>query len=129
MRQLRTLFIGGTATSPRTARHCSTSADTRSPVVTRGNAPVPASYRSVKADRKNLDAMRRALDGVSVDVVINFLGYDLPDIETDYELFAGRFANTSSSAPRWFTPNRTANPHHRERARWEMSIRITRRTN
>ena len=34
--------------------------------------------------------MRRALESVPVDVVINFLGYDLPDIETDYELFAGK---------------------------------------
>jgi nucleoside-diphosphate-sugar epimerase len=30
-----------------------------------------------------------ALKGVEADVVMNFLGYDLADVETDYSLFAG----------------------------------------
>jgi nucleoside-diphosphate-sugar epimerase len=59
-------------------------------VVTRGKAPVPAECRSLTADRKNLEAMRRAIDGVQADAVINFLGYELSDIETDYALFKGK---------------------------------------
>jgi nucleoside-diphosphate-sugar epimerase len=87
---MKILFIGGTGNI---STDCAALLHERGheiAVVTRGNAPIPASYRSVKADRKNLDAMRRALDGVPVDVVINFLGYDLPEIDIDYELFAGR---------------------------------------
>ena len=55
-------------------------------VVTRGNVPVPECYRSVKADRRD----RTALAGIAMDVVINFLGYDLPDVESDYAAFVGR---------------------------------------
>jgi nucleoside-diphosphate-sugar epimerase len=87
---MKILFIGGTGNI---STDCAALLHERGheiAVVTRGNAPVPAEYRSVKADRKNLDAMRHALDGVPVDVVINFLGYELSDIETDYELFAGK---------------------------------------
>src|ERR1044071_7248414 len=87
---MRILFIGGTGNI---STDCAALLHERGheiAVVTRGNAPVPAGYRSIKADRSNRDAMRRALESVPVDVVINFLGYDLPDIETDYELFAGK---------------------------------------
>ena len=48
--------------------------------------PVPASYRAVVGDRRN----RAVLAGVTADVVINFLGYDLPDVEVDYAVFAGK---------------------------------------
>ena len=33
--------------------------------------------------------MRAALKGVEPDVVLNFLGYDVPDVQMDYELFQG----------------------------------------
>ncbi len=56
-------------------------------VVTRGRSTVPAEYRALRAERKDLAAMRAALQGVQPDVVINFLGYDLSDVQVDYELF------------------------------------------
>jgi nucleoside-diphosphate-sugar epimerase len=87
---MKILFIGGTGNI---STDCAALLHERGHeiiVVTRGQARVPGEYRSVTADRKNLDAMRHALDGVTADVVINFLGYDLPDIETDYALFAGK---------------------------------------
>ena len=34
--------------------------------------------------------MRRALAGVMFDVVLNFLGYNVPDLEVDYAVFAGK---------------------------------------
>jgi len=61
-------------------------------VVTRGTTPVPAGYRAVKADRKDPSAMGRALEGVDVDVVINFLGYFVPEIEIDFTVFRGRIS-------------------------------------
>jgi nucleoside-diphosphate-sugar epimerase len=102
------LFIGGTGNI---STDCAALLHERGheiSVVTRGNAPIPASYRGVKADRKNLEAMRRALDGVPVEVVINFLGYDLPDVETDYELFAGKIRQYSfiSTAMVYAKPHR-----------------------
>jgi nucleoside-diphosphate-sugar epimerase len=56
-------------------------------VVTRGRGFVPDAFRAVQADRKDLAAMRAALAGVQPDVVINFLGYDLADVQIDYDLF------------------------------------------
>lgn len=59
-------------------------------VVTRGQSPVPAHYRSVIADRRDLRAMREALRGFAPEVVVNFLGFQPEDVEADLELFAGR---------------------------------------
>jgi nucleoside-diphosphate-sugar epimerase len=56
-------------------------------VVTRGRIAVPAEYRAIRAERRDLAAMRAALHGVQPDVVINFLGFDLSDVQVDYELF------------------------------------------
>ena len=87
---MKILFIGGTGNI---STDCAALLHERGHeiiVVTRGNARVPSEYRSITADRKNLDTMRRALDGVMADVVINFLGFELSDIETDYTLFAGK---------------------------------------
>lgn len=59
-------------------------------LLTRGHAPVPEGFKHVVADRHDRDAMLRALREQAVDVVINFLGYDLPEVQLDHELFAGR---------------------------------------
>ncbi len=58
-------------------------------VLSRGRNAVPNGYRAIVADRKDAAAMRAALKGVQPEVVINFLGYDLPDVQADYELFNG----------------------------------------
>lgn len=56
-------------------------------VLSRGRAAVPPAYRTLRADRKDPAALRAALTGVRPDVVINFLGYELADVQLDYELF------------------------------------------
>jgi len=48
---------------------------------------MPPQYRAVCADRKDAAAMKSALSGLQPDVVINFLGYEVSEIATDYELF------------------------------------------
>jgi nucleoside-diphosphate-sugar epimerase len=58
-------------------------------VLTRGRSVVPAPYRPVVADRKDPLSMRRALEGVHPEVVLNFLGYELAEVQADFELFAG----------------------------------------
>ena len=58
-------------------------------VLSRGRNAVPAGYRAIVADRKDAAAMRAGLKGVQPEVVINFLGYDVPDLQVDYELFNG----------------------------------------
>jgi nucleoside-diphosphate-sugar epimerase len=58
-------------------------------VVSRGRNLVPPQYRLLQADRHSLASMRTALVGVQPDVVLNFLGFDLPELQVDYELFRG----------------------------------------
>ena len=85
---VKILFIGGTGNI---STDCAALLHQRGheiSVITRGHTPIPAAYRAVQADRRD----RAALAGIAADVVINFLGYDLPDVETDRAVFAGRIS-------------------------------------
>ncbi len=59
-------------------------------IVTRGRDSVPDHYQAISADHKDGSAMRAALRGIQPDVVLNFIGFDLPDVQLDYELFRGK---------------------------------------
>jgi nucleoside-diphosphate-sugar epimerase len=86
---MKVLFLGGTGNI---SADCAALLHQRGHevlVVSRGRIAVPPGYRAIQADRKDAAAMRAALKGVQPEVVINFLGYDLPDVQTDYELFNG----------------------------------------
>lgn len=83
------LFIGGTGNI---SADCAALLHKRGHeilVLSRGQNQVPSEYRAIQADRKNPEAMRSALKGVNPDVVINFLGYEVSDVEADYTLFNG----------------------------------------
>jgi nucleoside-diphosphate-sugar epimerase len=84
------LFIGGTGNISSDCAELLHRQGHNIIVITRGQSQVPAAYSSVIADRKNLDVMRTALAGRTVDVVVNFLGYEVSDIALDYELFRNR---------------------------------------
>ena len=84
---MKILFIGGTGNI---SAECAALLHDRGNeilVLSRGRTAVPSAYRALQADRKDPAAMRIALHDVRPDVVINFLGFDLPDVQTDYELF------------------------------------------
>src|SRR5262249_2576706 len=83
------LFIGGTGNI---SAECAALLHKRGHdilVLSRGQNHVPPEYRAIQADRKNPDAMRAALKGAKPDVVLNFLGYEISDIEADFTLFNG----------------------------------------
>jgi len=82
------LFIGGTGNI---SAECAAFLHQRGHeilVLSRGRRRVPAQYRALQADRADLAAMRTALKRVPVEVVLNFLGYDLADVQLDHTLFA-----------------------------------------
>jgi nucleoside-diphosphate-sugar epimerase len=86
---MKILFVGGTGNI---STECAALLHERGHeifVVTRGRSAVPPGYQAIVTDRKDAAAMRAALQGVQPEVVINFLGYDLPDMQVDYELFKG----------------------------------------
>jgi len=87
---MKVLFLGGTGNI---STACAALLHQRGhdvTVLTRGVTPAPPEYAAITADRHDRDALRQALCDVEADVVINFLGYAVPDVETDYELLAGR---------------------------------------
>jgi nucleoside-diphosphate-sugar epimerase len=86
---MKLLFIGGTGNI---SADCAALLHQRShevQVLTRGRTTVPPAYRAFVADRNSPAAMRAALKDAQPDVVLNFLGYDLPEVRADYELFQG----------------------------------------
>jgi nucleoside-diphosphate-sugar epimerase len=86
---MKILFLGGTGNI---SAECAALLHERGHeilVLSRGRNAVPAGSRAIVADRTDAAAMRATLKDVQPEVVINFLGYDLPDVQTDYELFNG----------------------------------------
>ena len=86
---MKILFLGGTGNI---SADCAARLHQRGHeilVLTRGKTAVPPGYRAVQADRKDAAAMRTALKGLQPEVVVNFLGYDLSDVQVDYDLFNG----------------------------------------
>ncbi len=87
--QKKILFIGGTGNISAECAALLCERGHEALVLSRGRTAVPSCYRAIRAERKDPAAMRHALKGVRPDVVLNFLGYDLADVQIDYELFNG----------------------------------------
>jgi len=87
---MKILFIGGTGNISSDCAELLHRRGHEIIVLTRGANPVPAEYRPLVADRRDLAAMQRAVRGIDIDVVINFLGYLVPELEIDYAVFNGR---------------------------------------
>ncbi|HOX55466.1 MAG TPA: NAD-dependent epimerase/dehydratase family protein [Candidatus Paceibacterota bacterium] len=86
---MKILFIGGTGNI---SAECAALLHQRGHdiiILSRGRGAVPPGYRAIQADRKDPAAMRAALHGLRPDAVLNFLGYELPEVQLDYDLFNG----------------------------------------
>lgn len=86
---MKILFIGGTGNISSDCAALLHEQGHQIAVVTRGRSEVATAYRKVVADRKDPGGMRQALSGVKPDVVLNFLGYELAEVQSDFELFQG----------------------------------------
>lgn len=87
---MRILFIGGTGNISAECAELLHHRGHEILVLSRGRSAVPSDYRAVQADRHDAAACRVALGDERVGVVLNFLGYELADVQTDFELFHGR---------------------------------------
>jgi len=86
---MKILFIGGTGNI---SAECAALLHERGHevlILTRGRTSVPSNYVAVTADHKDPAATRAALKGIRPDVVLNFIAFDVPDVQLDYELFRG----------------------------------------
>jgi len=86
---MKVLFLGGTGNISAECAELLHGRGHEIFVLTRGRAEVPKEYKAIQADRKDVAAMREVLTGVKPDVVVNFIGYEVGELEVDYELFKG----------------------------------------
>ncbi|NLF16675.1 MAG: NAD-dependent epimerase/dehydratase family protein [Lentisphaerae bacterium] len=84
------LFIGGTGNISSDCAALLLARGHRVTLVTRGRTPVPSGFEAVVADHADAAAMRAALGRRHFDAVVNFIAYDVPDVQRDVELFRGR---------------------------------------
>jgi len=84
------LFIGGTGNISADCAALLLARGHHVSLLTRGKTPVPAGYEAITADHADAAAMRAALGSRRFDAVVNFIGYDVPDVRLDAELFRGR---------------------------------------
>lgn len=87
---MKILFIGGTGNISTDCAALLHQQGHEVLVLGRGRGELPPGYRRLQADRKDPAAMRDVLKDVMVDVVINFVGYELPEVQLDHSLFQGR---------------------------------------
>jgi nucleoside-diphosphate-sugar epimerase len=87
---MKILFLGGTGNISTECAALLHKNGNEITILSRGNADAPSEYRILKADRKDPTAMRDALGGDRYDVVINFLGFELSDVQNDFALFRER---------------------------------------
>ena len=86
---MKILFIGGTGNISTDCAELLHRSGHEIAVLTRGRGTVPAAYRKLVADRKDTAGMRKALEGIRPDAVLNFLGYELAEVQADFEIFQG----------------------------------------
>ncbi len=86
---MNVLFIGGTGNISSACVDLLLRRGHAVSVLTRGRSPAPAGCQAVVGDRNDLGALRAAAARAKPDVVVNFLGFDVPDVESDFAAFSG----------------------------------------
>ena len=86
---MKILFVGGTGNISESCAALLFERGHEILVLGRGRNAVPREYRALIADRHDAAAVRQALAGSRPDVVLNFLGYELADVQLDFEVFDG----------------------------------------
>lgn len=88
---MRVLFIGGTGNVSAACSRLAIERGIELHLLTRGlnGSHVPGA-RTIIADASNEADAARALRGMTFDVVVDFIAFDVPDVERDLRLFEGR---------------------------------------
>ncbi|MBN2451927.1 MAG: NAD-dependent epimerase/dehydratase family protein [Lentisphaeria bacterium] len=84
------LFLGGTGNISTDCAACLHDRGHRVAVLTRGHNPVPPQYEALTADRRDPRALAAALGGRTFDAVIDFVGYQVSDVEAAAQVLRGR---------------------------------------
>src|SRR5436190_13499274 len=87
---MKILFIGGTGNISSECAALLAQQGHEILILSRGQNPVPAGYRAVLGDRKKITSS--LFKESQPEVVLNFLGYEVADVQLDYEVFQGLVA-------------------------------------
>ena len=89
---MKVLFIGGTGVISSACSRLAVERGIDLYLLNRGEStrPVPEAVRIINADIRDKDSVKRSLDGMNFDVVVDWIAFNAEHIETDLELFRGR---------------------------------------
>ena len=89
---MNVLIIGGSGHVSGAVARAALRRDHQVWTITRGQRPLPEGVRSLIADRRDGEAMEAAVagQGMTWDLVVDCICYDLPDIRQDLQLFERR---------------------------------------
>lgn len=90
---MKALFIGGTGTiSMGIVKRLAEDTAWEVYLLNRGNRKneVPASVKQITADIGNEEDVKKKLEGMTFDVVSDFIAFDVSAVERDYRLFEGK---------------------------------------
>lgn len=86
---MKILFIGGTGNISTDCAAWLHDQGHAISVVSRGQRSVPSAYQALVADRHDRGSLRDALKAAKPEVVLNFIGYDLPTVRLDHDILPG----------------------------------------
>lgn len=90
---MRVLFIGGTGNISAACSRRAVASGIQLHLLTRGQRAVELpGVHTIRADIEDEAAVARALDGMTFDAVVDFIAFDVPQVERDLRLFTGRCA-------------------------------------
>jgi nucleoside-diphosphate-sugar epimerase len=96
MGELKVLFIGGTGViSSACVREAVAAGDIELYVLNRGESaarPLPPGVTELRGDARDAASVRRAIEGVDFDSVVDFVAFEPGHVRADIDLFAGRTA-------------------------------------
>ena len=111
MSKLRVLFIGGTGiiSSACAAEAVAGDHDIELFVLNRGQSavrPLPPGVRELRGDVRDADSLRKAVEGLEFDSVVDFVAFTTDHVRTDLDVFRGRTGQYVfiSSASAYQTP-------------------------
>jgi nucleoside-diphosphate-sugar epimerase len=110
MGKLKVLFIGGTGViSSACAREAVASGDIELFVLNRGRSatrPLPPGVRELRADAREPESVRKTVEGLDFDSVVDFVAFTTGHVRADLDVFRGRTGQYVfiSSASAYQTP-------------------------
>ncbi len=91
MAKSKALFIGGTGTiSAAIVRELACRPEWEVWVLNRGSREIPDGVHQIECDISDEEDARKKLSGMEFDVVSEFIGFTVPQVERDFRLFNGR---------------------------------------